>query len=112
MLERDVNRIFSEKLWELTYKDINNLHTIVYWLFKSVSTPDQKYFFIKNSIFTSNYRERINGKLTFGGLYQYLEEVDTTIPIEHNADGVLTSESWNKIFEFRKELSKLYTNEF
>ena len=109
---QDVNHIFAEEMWQITPRDINNLITIVYWVFGSSTSPDQQYYFVKNWLFSSNYREKIDGKLCYGGKYQYIGEIDTGNPIEHRQDGTLTSESWNKIFEFKKQLNSIYTKEF
>ena len=109
---QDTNDIFVEEMWQLTPRDINTLKTIVYWVFGSTVSPEEKYFFVKNWLFSSNYREKIGGKVSFGGRYQYLEEVDTGNTIDHDCNGVLTSESWNKIFEFKKELKQIFNGEF
>jgi len=106
------NRSFVDNMWQTTPEEIDNLKTVVYWVFESVAASREQYFFIKNQLFTSNYREKIDGKLCYGGRYQFIEEVDTGDPIEHEADGTLTSESWNKIFEFSKKLNQIYSKEF
>jgi len=109
---QDHNHKFVEEMWQISDKDLHNLTSIVYWTFGSVVSPDQQYYFIKNWLLSSNYREKIAGKLNFGGLYKYIGEIDTGNPIEYGQDGALTSESWNKIFEFKKELNRIYTKEF
>lgn len=109
---QDINHRFVEEMWQLSADDINALTSIVYWVFGSTSDSDEKFYFIKNRLFSSNYREKIGGKLSYGGLFQFLEEVDTGNPIQYEQDGQLTSESWNKISEFKKELKSIYTKEF
>lgn len=109
---QDVNDSFVEQMWELTPSDIRDLDTIVIWIFESTQNPTETYFFIKNWLFGSNHREKIDSNLRFGGRFKYIEEIDTGDKVEHDRDGELTSESWNKVFEKREELNSDYTGEF
>lgn len=48
----------------------------------------------------------------YGGKYVFVEEIDTGKVIEYGQDGNLTSDSWVKIFEFRKILKSESIKEF
>lgn len=109
---QDVNDSFVEQIWQLTIKDINELKTIVIWIFQSTEQSPKKYFFIKNQLFGSNYREKIDGLLRYGGRFQFMEEVDVGEMINHLTIGQLTSDSWQKVFNKRIELKQKYDGEF
>lgn len=105
---QEINEEFLGKMWELSPTDIWGLKTIVLWEFGSIPDPERSYFFIKNLLFTSNYREKIHGRLRFGGRIRYVQETDTGEPVECDNRGNFTPESGRKILEKRKELDPQY----
>jgi hypothetical protein len=106
------NSDFIERVWSLEPRDINELGTITIWVFEDAEKPNKKLFFIKNSLFDSNYREKITGNLSFGNRFKFIEEIDTGESIEHKANGELTSESWNRVFDKRKKLIEEFGDHF
>ena len=60
---------FEEKLFKIIEDNIRSLKTIVVWVFQSKADPDVKQYFIKNTLFNSNNREKIHGALNNFSFY-------------------------------------------
>lgn len=99
---------FSKELMDLTKEDVEKLQTIIVWLFQSNSDSEDIRYFIKNSVFTSNWREKIVGRLgSDSSLFHFFREEDSGVEISHDEKG-LTYESMLKMIEEKNKLKKKY----
>lgn len=78
MSETQSKNAFGEQLFHLEDTDVKKLPTIVVWMFRSKTEPSDIRYFIKNNLFSSNYREKIRDMLS---RYDFIEERDTGIAL-------------------------------
>lgn len=90
MQENPISKSFEEALFQISEENIQNLSTIVVWRFRSKTNPSEERFFIKNNLFSSNWREKIRGMLLE---FDFLEEQDTGILLQREKNGDLAWES-------------------
>lgn len=101
---------FEDRLVEYDKAAVEKLKTIKIWIFGSTSNPEDKYFFIVNNLYSSNYREKIRGRLLFD--YTFLEEIDTEDKLEYDKKDNLTFNSIVKLHNKNEELKLQYKGSF
>jgi hypothetical protein len=84
---------------------VKNLPTVIVWIFRSKKDPSDIRYFIKNTLFTSNWREKIRGMLLS---FDFIEEQDTGIALHMNPRGSLEYESILAIHRKNEELRRQY----
>ena len=105
-METNKSDVFAEELFHIADADISKLQTIVVWWFQSKTNPDEKRYFIKNNLFSSNWREKIRNML---GTFDFVEEENTGIALQKGLDGKLEYNSLLAIHSKTQELRGKYS---